>query len=179
VTAQLAKVRNAVNLQGNPWVCDRLMYSTMYSWCANNSVNWSLVCSSPSRFKGKLWTIYEEEGCYDDGDHTDVKNNTTNDDILSKRTDDKNNTQWPSVPAPTQIPEGNMQNNSVYLYCIIGLSVVILCLLITVILLYWHLKVARSRRERERSRRERERSPTVQEEHELQPINEQESLCRE
>jgi uncharacterized protein YjbI with pentapeptide repeats len=68
VTAQLAKIRNAVNLQGNPWVCDCLMYSTMYSWCANNSVDLSLVCSSPSRFKGKLWTVYQEEGCDDDDD---------------------------------------------------------------------------------------------------------------
>ena len=30
VAAQLANVRNAVDLQGNPWMCDCLMYSTTY-----------------------------------------------------------------------------------------------------------------------------------------------------
>lgn len=73
VTAKLANVLNTVNLQGNPWVCDCLMYSGMYSWCRNNSVDLSLVCSGPSRFEGKLWTIFEEEGCdsVDDDDDDD------------------------------------------------------------------------------------------------------------
>jgi hypothetical protein len=131
----------------------------MYSWCANNSVDWSLVCSSPSRFEGKLWTVYEEKRCDDDhtnvknnttnddyDGYTDVKNNTTNDDILSKRTDDKNNTQWPSGPAPTRIQEGIMQNNSVYFYCIIiSLSVVILCLLTITVLLCWRIIIRTGR----------------------------------
>ena len=30
VTAQLANVRNSVDLQGKSWVCDCLMYSTVY-----------------------------------------------------------------------------------------------------------------------------------------------------
>ena len=153
VTAQLAKVRNAIDLQGNPWVCDCLMYSTMYSWCTNNSVDLSLVCSGPSRFEGKLWTMYEEEGCDDDddddgdgdgdgdGDHTDVEyqvENFTmiNDNLTSNRSHENYNILRPSGPVPTQIQEENMQNYSVYFYCSIGLSVVFVCLLTVAILLY-------------------------------------------
>jgi hypothetical protein len=161
VTAQLAKLSNAVDLQGNPWVCDCLMYSTMYCWCANNSVNLSLVCSSPSRFEGKVWTIYEEEGCdYDDdydGDDDDddddvhtvveylVENITMINDILSSNgCHDNYNILWPSGPAPTQIEEENMQNRNVYINCCIGLSVLFLCLL-TIIILWFrrHLNLRR------------------------------------
>jgi peroxidase len=145
VTAQLAKVRNSVDLQGNPWVCDCLMYSTMYSWCANNSVDLSLVCSGPSRFEGKLWTIYEEEGCGDgdddddyddDGDHTDIEyqvENFTmiNDNLTSNGSHENYNILRPSGPVPTQIQEEN-----VYFYCYIGLSVLFLCVLTIAILLY-------------------------------------------
>jgi hypothetical protein len=115
----------------------------MYCWCANNSVDWSLVCSSPSRFEGKLWTIYEEEGCDDDdddGDQTDVKyqvENFTmiNDSLSSNGCHDNYNILWQSGPAATQIEEGNMKYYSVYFYCSIGLSVAFLCLLTTAILL--------------------------------------------
>jgi len=153
VTAQLAKVRNAVNLQGNPWVCDCLMYSTMYSWCTNNSVDLSLVCSGPSRFEGKLWTIYEEEGCDDDdddddGDHTDVEyqvENFTmiNDNLTSNGSHENYKTLWTSGPVPTQIQEGNMHNYGVYFYCSIGLSVVFLCLQTIAIMLCRRLLTSR------------------------------------
>jgi hypothetical protein len=148
VTAQLANVRNAVDLQGNPWVCDCLMYSTMYSWCRNNSVDWSLVCASPSRFEGKLWAIYGEEGCdgYDDDNdnhhhHTDVGyqvDNVTmvNDNLSSNGSHDNYNTIRPSGPAPPQIQEVNMEYHSVYFYTSIGLFVQFLFLLTTAILLY-------------------------------------------
>jgi hypothetical protein len=143
VTTQLAKLRNAVDLQGNPWVCDCLMYSTMYSWCTNNSVDISLVCSSPSRFEGKLWTIYEEEGCDDDYDyddhHTDVKyqveNFTMINDILSNGSHANYNILWPSGPAATQIQKENTQNYGVYFYCFVVLSVPFLCLLTPVAIL--------------------------------------------
>jgi len=148
VTAQLANVSNAVDLQGNPWVCDCLMYSTMYCWCRNNSVGWSLVCSSPSRFEGKLWTIYEEEGCDDDDDdkadddhHTDVEyqvENFTmiNDILLSNGSHANYSILQPSSPAPTQIQERNMKPSSVYFYCSLCLAVVFLFLLTIAILLY-------------------------------------------
>ena len=145
VAAQLANIRNSVDLQGNPWVCDCLMYSTVYSWCRNKSVHLSLVCSGPSRFEGKLWTICEVEGCDDDDDdddddHTDVgyqvENFTTiNDNLSSNASHDNYNILRPSGPAPTKILEGNMHNHNVYFYCSIGLFVVFLALLTILILL--------------------------------------------
>jgi hypothetical protein len=162
VTVQLAKLRNVIDLQGNPWVCDCLMYNTMYSWCTNNSVDLSLVCSGPSRFEGKLWKIYEEEGCDDDdygdddnddndddyygdddndddGDYTDVEyqvENFTiiNDHLTSNGSHDNYNIPWPSGPLSTQIQEENMQNHSVYFYSSIGL--LFLCPLTIAILSY-------------------------------------------
>ena len=152
VTAQLANLSTAVDFQGNPWVCDCLMYSTVYSWCRNMSVDLRLVCSSPSRFEGKLWTIYEEGGCDDDhhygDDHTDVayqvKNLTLiNGNLSSNGNHDNYSIPRPSGPARTHIQEGNVKYFSVYFYCSIGLFVVFLCLLTILILLYRRLMTSR------------------------------------
>jgi len=66
VTTQLVKVSSSADLNDNPWVCDCLMFNTIYSWCRNNSVDLELVCSSPPEFKGKPWKIYEHSGCDND-----------------------------------------------------------------------------------------------------------------
>ena len=66
VMPQLVKVSSSIDLNGNPWDCDCLMYYTIYFWCRNNSVDLELVCSSPAKYKGQPWTIYDEFGCFDD-----------------------------------------------------------------------------------------------------------------
>jgi hypothetical protein len=149
VTAQLANVRNAVDLQGNPWVCDCLMYSTMYCWCRNNSVGLILVCSSPSRFEGKLWTIYDEEGCDDDNDddddddaddrhhhHTDVEYQVENFTMINGNLPSNGSHTNYNIPAPTQIQKINMKLSSVYFYCSLCLAILFLFLLTIAILLY-------------------------------------------
>jgi hypothetical protein len=65
---QLTKAISSTDLSGNRWVCDCVMFDTVYSWCSNNSVNLGLVCSSPPKFEDKPWTIYENAGCDDDDD---------------------------------------------------------------------------------------------------------------
>jgi Leucine-rich repeat (LRR) protein len=142
VTAQLANVCNTGDLQGNPWVCDCLMYRTMYCWCRNNRVNWSLVCSSPSRFEGKLWTIYEQEGCDDDHHHhhTDVEyqveNFTMINGNLSPNASHANYSILPpSGVAPTKFQEGNTQRYSVYFYTTICLGVLLLLVLLAILIL--------------------------------------------
>jgi len=111
------------------------------------------VCSSPSRFEGKLWTIYDEEGCDDDDDdddeadddddhhHTDVKyqvENFTmiNINLLSNGSHANYSILQPSGLTPTQIQERNMKPSSVYFYCSLCLAVVFLFLLTIAILLY-------------------------------------------
>ena len=144
VTAQLANVSKTVELQGNPWVCDYLMYSTMYCWCRNNSFNLSLVCSSPSRFEGKVWTVYEEEDCDDDDDHTDVENQVQNvtmitDNLPSNGSHANYSILQPSGPAPTKIQDGNMKHFSVYFYWSIALAVLLFLFLLTIAILLYKL----------------------------------------
>jgi len=45
VMTQLVKLSSSADLNGNPWVCDCLMFSTVYSWFRDNSVELELVCS--------------------------------------------------------------------------------------------------------------------------------------
>jgi Leucine-rich repeat (LRR) protein len=66
VMPQLVNVSRSIDLNGNPWVCDCLMFNTVYSWCQNNSVDLELVCASPAKFKRQPWNIYEHSGCYND-----------------------------------------------------------------------------------------------------------------
>ena len=71
VMPRLIEVSSSVELYGNPWVCDCFMFSTVYSWCRNNSVRLELVCSSPPEFKEKSWSNCEADGC-DDDYNTDI-----------------------------------------------------------------------------------------------------------
>jgi hypothetical protein len=65
VMPQLVKVSSSVDLNGNPWVCDCLMYNTIYSWCRNNRVDLELVCASPPEFKDISWSNNDANGCDD------------------------------------------------------------------------------------------------------------------
>jgi hypothetical protein len=65
VMPQLAKVSSSVDLNGNPWVCDCLMFNTVYPWCRDNSVDLDLVFSSLPEFKDTPSTIYDEVCCFD------------------------------------------------------------------------------------------------------------------
>jgi hypothetical protein len=70
VMPQLANISNPMDLNGNPWVCDCVMFNTVHSWCRKNSVDLDLVCSSPLKCKGKLWKICYKADC--DGSNIDV-----------------------------------------------------------------------------------------------------------
>jgi hypothetical protein len=90
VMPQLAKVSNSIELKGNPWLCDCLMFNTIYSWCRNNSVDLELVCSSPPEFKGQPWKIYEYSACDNDNmDFADLldENYTLSHENVAKCTD--------------------------------------------------------------------------------------------
>ena len=67
VVQKLDRITGSDELEGNPWVCDCMMFNTTYSWCRENFQNLSIRCSSPLALKGKPWTQYEENGC-EDGD---------------------------------------------------------------------------------------------------------------
>ena len=66
VMPNLVKVSSSIDLNGNPWMCDCLMLNNVYFWCQNNSVDLDLVCSSPVKFKGHPWKIYDKVSCFDD-----------------------------------------------------------------------------------------------------------------
>ena len=69
---QLVNMSSSIDLNVNAWECDCFMFNTIYSWCRDNSVDMELVCSSPPEFKGQTWTIYDENGCFDDDYITDI-----------------------------------------------------------------------------------------------------------
>ena len=138
VIEQLDDTRITVHLQGNPWVCDFIMYSKGYCWCLNNWVNWSLRCSNPSRFEGKFCKIYKHEDC-EDHRHTDVEqveNFTMINGNLSSNASHANcSTLPPSGATPSKFHEGYMQRDSVYFNISICLAVLLLLLLAILILL--------------------------------------------
>jgi len=43
VMTQLVKVSSSADLNGNQWMCDCLMFNTIYSWCRDNSLDLELV----------------------------------------------------------------------------------------------------------------------------------------
>jgi Leucine-rich repeat (LRR) protein len=131
VMPQLAKAINSTDLNGNPWVCDCVMFDTVYSWCRNNSVELGLVCSSPPKFKDKPWAIYEKAGCGDDddSDFADAVEKMTNvTDKLSLRSQ-KYVDRTLSDSLPIRIQEQPRTSNINYLHICIALFVALLCLL--------------------------------------------------
>ena len=130
VMPQLAKVISSVDLNGNPWVCDCVMFDTVYSWCRSNSVELGLVCSSPPKFKDKPWTIYEKAGC--DGDDDDDDDDDNPDfvvDKLSNRSHENYAVQTVPDSLPIRIQEQQKTSNINYLHICIVLFVAQLCLL--------------------------------------------------
>jgi hypothetical protein len=73
VMPQLVKVSSSVELSGNPWLCDCLMFDKIYSWCHNNRVDLELVCLNPPKFKGKQWSNCNKAVC--DDRNTDFTDN--------------------------------------------------------------------------------------------------------
>jgi hypothetical protein len=139
VMPQLMNVSNSTDLNGNPWLCDCLMFNTVYSWCLNHSVYLELVCSSPPEFKGKPWNIYEYSGCVnDDTDSADIveyiptANYTLSNESVAKY-------QAQSVPhsSPVRKQVPLVRTNEHYLYISIALFVVLLGLLAGAGFLWW------------------------------------------
>jgi len=96
----------------------------MYSWCHNNNVALSLVSSIPSRFEGKLWTNYDDEGCDeadDYYDYTDVEYQVENFTMINENMPSKGiranySIVWPSGHTCTKIQERNTKYSIVYFY---------------------------------------------------------------
>jgi hypothetical protein len=146
---QLAKAISTADLSGNPWVCDCVMFNTVYAWCRNKSVDLGLVCSSPPKFKDKPWTVYENAGC-DDGENTDfadlVETVTIVDGNLSLRSHDNyaQQTMPDSVPIPMQGQQ--VTSNLNYFHISIGLVAVLLCLLTAAGVVWYRLRSLTLRR---------------------------------
>jgi hypothetical protein len=156
---QLVKAISTVDLSGNPWVCDCVMFSTVYAWCRNTSVDLGLVCSSPPKFKDKPWTVYENAGCDDDDDDND--DDDEGDDIhfadpvetiktvaykSSHTPVEKYRGQVMPDPLPSRIQEPNVPSDINYFYICIGLFVALLCLLTGAGFLWYRLKSRTFRR---------------------------------
>jgi hypothetical protein len=137
VIPQLAKENSSVDLNSNPWVCDCLMFKTLYSWCRNNSVDLELVCSSPPKFKGQSWTIFETVGC--DVNIADrVETIATVSYTLSPERIAKY--QIYSVPhfSPVRDQVPPVRSNVHYFYISIALIVVFTVLLAVAVILFWY-----------------------------------------
>ena len=141
VIPQLAKESRSIDLNGNPWFCDYLMFNTIYSWCRNNRVDLELVCSSPPKFKGKSGSHCEEYGCDDyNTDFTDqVKEVNMIEHKLSVKVPENYLNPIASYSLETQIQVPETEYDFTYKYVSIALSVVILFLSIAVAVLSYRL----------------------------------------
>jgi len=149
VMPQLVNVSSSIDLNGNPWVCDCLMFNNVYSWCQNNSEDLELVCSSPAKFKGQTWNIYELSGCDNDSTHSAylVEVIASSNDTLPHENVAKYRDQ--SVPhfSPGKEPVQLARANVNYFYISIALIVALLGLLAGAGFLWWrrlHPRVLRS-----------------------------------
>jgi hypothetical protein len=141
---QLVKVSNSTDLIGNPWVCDCLMFNTIYFWCQNNSADLDLVCSSPANFKGQPWKIYENSGC--DNENTDIASQVK--DIASVNdTSHERVAKYRDQPvyhfSPGQEQVQLLRTNEHYFYISIVLLVTYLGLLAEAGILWWYSVRAR------------------------------------
>ena len=69
---KLVKTSNTADINGNPWVCDCLMFNTILSWCRDTSADLELVCLIPPKFKVRARTVYDEVGSFTDDCITDI-----------------------------------------------------------------------------------------------------------
>lgn len=143
VLVQLVNVSTPEDLNGNPWVCDCITFNTVYSWCRNNGVDFELVCSSPPKCKGKLWTNCYETDC--DGSNIDVvyqveEITRTDYTALSGVWREKDGNLKTPHSFGTQIQGSNMTYEVTFMYVSISLFVVCVCLLAVLAILYYCLK---------------------------------------
>ena len=143
VMTQLVKVSSSADLNGNPWVCDCLMFSTIYSWCRNNSVDLELVCSSPPDLKDKSWSNYEKYGC--DDYNTDFIDQGKEVNMFENKLSFKAPENYEN-PVATYLPETQIEvqeidYNVIPIFISGFLSVVLLFLVITVGVLSYRLKL--------------------------------------
>ena len=142
VMPQLVKVSSSIDLNGNPWDCDCLMFNTIYSWCRNNSVDLDLVCSSPPKFKDNSWSIYEADGCDDyNTDFTDQLEEVMMmiEHELSVKTHETYLNPVASNSLETQIQIQETEYDFTYKYISIALSVVLFFLSMAVAVLSYSL----------------------------------------
>lgn len=71
IIAHLPNTTSSEDLDGNPWVCECNTFHEAYSWCRNNSLELRVSCSSPPKFKDRLWTVWGKECCDDESDCMD------------------------------------------------------------------------------------------------------------
>jgi Leucine-rich repeat (LRR) protein len=142
VMSQLAKMSNSTDLNGNPWVCDCIMYNTIYSWCRDNSVDLVLVCSSPPEFKDKSWSNCENS-CVDF--NTDVTDKVGEVIMMAEQKlsvkeyeDYVNPIEFYS--SEKQIQGQKTEYDTIYAYVSYALFVVFLSLLIAVAIFVYRLK---------------------------------------
>jgi hypothetical protein len=137
---QLTNANGSVDLSGNPWVCDCVMFSTVYSWCHNKSVDLGLVCSSPPEFKDKPWTVYDEAGC--DSNVTKQVEETTiiHPKLLSSPKHVKYENLKASDSLTTQFQEQPVDYNSLYMYASLSLTAMLLSSITVMTILFRRLK---------------------------------------
>jgi hypothetical protein len=144
VTAQVANVSSHMDLTGNPWVCDCVMYKTVYSWCRNNSVDLELVCSSPQKCNGEFWTVCYKAGC--NGNNIDpahqVEETTAIESNISFSGSglEKDGNVKTSDSNATQIEEESKKYSDTYIYVCVGLFVLIICVLTALVILLRHFR---------------------------------------
>ena len=144
VMPQLVNVSSSADLNGNPWVCDCLMFSTVYSWCRNNSVDLELVCASPPELKDKSWSDCEKYDCNDyKSDFTDQGKEVNM--IENKATENYVNPVAFYLPE-TQIPFQETEYDITRIFISGVLFVVLIVLVTTVGVLSYRLKLLRSLR---------------------------------
>lgn len=152
--SHLAGIITASELNGNPWVCDCVLFNTTYSWCRYNGVNLRLMCSSPPNFQGKPWTVYDKEGCGDNTDYVDEVEqfSVIPDTLLRPRRMHENYgiRQMPTYVS-IQSQEQDVDHNDIYFYTSLGVLALLLCLLSAAGVLQWRTHRTLKRTSREQS----------------------------
>jgi hypothetical protein len=116
------------------------MFNTVYSWCRNNSVELGLVCSSPPKFKDKPWEVCEKVGCgSDDTDFADQVEVTIMMDQKASPGRENANYESPNdiKSFDAKFQEENIEYKFTYMYVSLALLLVLLCLLTSMVILWY------------------------------------------
>lgn len=130
IIPQLPNTTCSDELNGNPWVCGCNSFRTAYSWCHDNDLDLRLLCSSPPKSKGRLWTVYGKEFCGDDyGYREEVEEFAIlADGLPSMRMHENYEIRQASLHIPTEFQELDTNiHHKYYLYSIFVVSFVCLC----------------------------------------------------